>query len=199
MVNTTRYDVLVTEQRPSRDEGAGQTALIVAAIKKLRAAKGWSARELAEEMTRVGVPWNPDIVTNLEHGKRKSLRVHEVIALAYVLDAETPLDLLVPVENPAGYPVTPNLAVIAESVRAWFLGETGPLRLALESNLRDERFGQLRAHARKLADSGQMSEAEAEALADDMVKLAISAALADRHEELHPRPKLPDGDGDGQS
>ena len=66
------------------------------AVKRLRMERGWSAQQLAEEMTKAGVPWNADVIVNLEHGRRKSLRVHELLALLFVLDVEQPLDMLVP-------------------------------------------------------------------------------------------------------
>jgi transcriptional regulator with XRE-family HTH domain len=114
--------------RQVRDEGAAQTALIMSAVKRMRTGKGWSAQRLAEEMTAAGVPWNTDIVVNLEHGRRKSLRVHELLALAYVLDAESPADLLVGDLFQRPYPVTPNIMLTADVVRGWCQGETGPLR-----------------------------------------------------------------------
>jgi len=116
-------------ERQARDEGALQTAMIVEAVKQLRGKKGWSAQQLADAMTAAGVPWNADIVVNLEHGRRKSLRVHELLALAWVLDADSPLDLLVPDtrKNPL-YPVTPSTLLDKAAVRAWWKGETGPLR-----------------------------------------------------------------------
>jgi transcriptional regulator with XRE-family HTH domain len=120
------YLVLVTERR-ARDEGAEQTQLIMKAVRRARLAKGWSAQQLAGEMTAVGVPWNADIVVNLEHGRRKSLRVHELLALAWVLDAASPVDLLVP-EDARYYPVTPKRREYRQTVLAWFAGKTGPLR-----------------------------------------------------------------------
>lgn len=121
----------MTERRASRDEGAQQTKRIMAAIRQLRTAKGWSAKQLAEEMTKAGVPWNADIVVNLEHGKRRSLRVHEFLALVFVLDAARPLEVLVPPgtdTNPDTYPVVPGMLVDAEDTRAWLRGEGRPLR-----------------------------------------------------------------------
>jgi transcriptional regulator with XRE-family HTH domain len=106
--------------------------LIMGAVRQLRTAKGWSAERLAAEMTKVGCPWRTDVVVNLEHGRRKSLRVHELVALAWVLNADSPADLIVP-EDPKNplYPVTPSVLLTRESVRAWFRGETGPLRESL--------------------------------------------------------------------
>jgi len=123
----------VTERRAARDEGAQQTKRIMAAVKQLRLAKEppWSAQQLAEEMTKAGVPWNADIVVNLEHGRRKSLRVHEFLALVFVLDAARPLEVLVPPGTdtyPDTYPIVPGMLVDAEDTRAWLRGEGRPLR-----------------------------------------------------------------------
>jgi transcriptional regulator with XRE-family HTH domain len=130
--NRCGYLVPVTE-RQARDEGAKQTALIMAAVKQLRIARGWSAQQLADEMTKAGVPWNADVVVNLEHGRRKSLRVHELLALAYVLDMESPLDVLVPYVS-ALFPVTPDVDAGTVDVRRWFYQETGPLRQFLAAS-----------------------------------------------------------------
>jgi hypothetical protein len=115
--------------RQARDEGARQTAIIAAAVKRHRLGKGWSAAHLADEMAKVGVPWNQSAAENLEYGRRKSLRVHELVALVYVLDVPSLLDLLVPddQQDPL-YPVTPSIPVVRNIARAWVLGETGPLR-----------------------------------------------------------------------
>jgi hypothetical protein len=123
------------ERQAAGDEGAVQTALIMAAVKSLRLAKvpTWSAQRLADEMVKVGVPWNRNIVVNLEGGRRKSLRVHEAIALAYVLDADRPLDVLVPFVT-ALFPVAPDVEIATGWVRDWFDGETGPLRQWMEAD-----------------------------------------------------------------
>jgi len=115
----------VTE-RQARDEGANQTRRIVEAVKRLRQAKGWSAAQLAEEMTKAGVPWNADVIVNLEHGRRKSLRVHELLALLFVLDAPQPLEVIVAGDEP--YPVVPGLLHDPAEIRAWLRGEGKPLR-----------------------------------------------------------------------
>lgn len=107
----------------AQDEGAAQTALIMQAVKRRRLQKEWSAGRLAEEMTKAGVSWDRSVVANLENGRRKSLRVHELLTLAYVLDVDTPLDLLIPLapaeESNARYPVTPDLEVHTNIVRMW--------------------------------------------------------------------------------
>lgn len=116
-------------ERGARDEGAAQTRLIMEAVRQLRAAKGWSAQRLAEEMTKAGVPWNADIVVNLEHGRRKSLRVHELLALVFILDAARPLEVLIPGDEM--FPVVPGMLADPGDVRAWLRGDRGPLRQAL--------------------------------------------------------------------
>jgi transcriptional regulator with XRE-family HTH domain len=123
----------MTRERP-RDEGAEYTARIMDEVKRLRAAKGWSAQRLAEEMTAAGVPWNTDIVVNLEHGRRKSLRVHELLALAWCLDADSPVDLLVPGPDDTAFPVIPRIKMAPAVVRAWCQGRTGPLRKLAEKS-----------------------------------------------------------------
>lgn len=95
------------------------------AVKKLRAVKGWSAQQLAEEMTKAGVPWNADAVVNLEHGRRKSLRVHEFLALVFVLGVDKPLDVLIPGNEP--FPVVPDVLVDPAEIRLWLRGEGRPL------------------------------------------------------------------------
>ena len=66
-------------------------------------------------------------MVNLEHGRRKSLRVHELLALLYVLDAPQPLGVIVP-DAELGYPVVPMVTYPAEDVRAWLSGEGKSLR-----------------------------------------------------------------------
>lgn len=127
-----------------RDEGKAQTRLIMAAVKGRRTELNWSAEKLAEEMRNVGVPWKADVVVNLEHGRRTSLRVHELLALAYVLSFDSPVDLLVPNTGYLyEYPVTPETDVSWSEVRAWIYRDTGPLaewlRATPEERTRIER------------------------------------------------------------
>lgn len=110
------------------DEAALQTEIIMEAVEQLRKAKKWSAQRLADEMTEVGVPWTRNSVVNLQTGRRKQIAVHELLALAWVLDVDTPLDLLIPHGERMVYPATPSTLLNREAVRAWWLGETGPLR-----------------------------------------------------------------------
>jgi transcriptional regulator with XRE-family HTH domain len=128
------------QRRRAGNEGALYTKRIVDAITGRRTELGWSAERLAEEMTAVGVPWTRDAVSNLETGRRKNIAVHELLALAWVLDIPNPVDLLVPHGQrleATTFPVTPGILVNPDAVRAWFRGETGPLRARLEEAARD--------------------------------------------------------------
>lgn len=124
-------------RQSSGDEGAAQTEGIVAAMKARRVDLKWSAKRFADEMAAAGVPWNRDVVVNLERGRRKSLRVHEVITAAYVLGVRSPLELLVPARAPF-YPVTPRTEVATGDVLSWFRGGTGPLRDYLAADVDEQ-------------------------------------------------------------
>jgi hypothetical protein len=69
------------------------TAVIAARVRELRGAR--SADWLAREMQRQGIGWTRLVVTKLETGRRQSVSVEELLALAAVLDV-SPLHLLVP-------------------------------------------------------------------------------------------------------
>lgn len=100
----------------------------MAEIKRLRLARTppWSAEKLAAAMAEVGVPWTRDAVVNLETGRRKRLAAHELLALAYVLDVPSPVELLAPAVAPR-IPVTPTTDVATLDARAWCWGQIGPL------------------------------------------------------------------------
>jgi hypothetical protein len=121
--------------RASADEGAAYTAMVMAEVTRLRLAKTpkWSAERLAEEMAAVGIPWTRDAVVNLENGRRKRLAAHELLALAYVLDVASPVDLLVPATAPK-VPVTPDADVATLDALMWCWGQTGPLRAWLAAD-----------------------------------------------------------------
>jgi transcriptional regulator with XRE-family HTH domain len=71
------------------------TKVIAARVKELRKSRGWSAADLAQAMKAVGIEWERIIVTKLETGRRASVSVEEMLALAYVLDVAV-VDLVVP-------------------------------------------------------------------------------------------------------
>lgn len=114
-------------KRAATDEGAAYTRAVMREVKRLRQARDWSAERLAEEMAKAGIPWTRDTVTNLETGRRKHIAAHEVLALAWLLDVRSPVDLFVP-SGERYVPVLPERQEYASVVRQWFEGKTGPLR-----------------------------------------------------------------------
>ena len=117
-------------KRATPDEGEAYTRAVMAEVARLRKAEGrkWSAERLAEEMAKAGIPWTRDTVTNLESGRRKRIAAHEVLALAWVLELPSPVDLLAP-PGDRYVQVLPGRREYTAVVRAWFEGKTGPLRL----------------------------------------------------------------------
>jgi hypothetical protein len=134
-------------QRRSGDEGAAYTAAVIAEVKRRRLAQAppWTAERLAAEMAAQGVPWTRNTVVNLETGRRKWLTAHELLTLAFVLEMDSPVDLLAPLPPGAGrrVPVTPDTLVSAEELRDWCERKTGPLlQLVLKRSMPAGSFGQ---------------------------------------------------------
>ena len=104
----------------------------MAEVRRLRLTRepSLTAERLAQAMTVAGVPWSRDTVVNLETGRRKRLAVHELLALAYVLELGSPVDLLAPLLPGEGrmLPVTPRILVRASAVRAWCERQDPPWR-----------------------------------------------------------------------
>jgi len=65
---------------------ASLTAVIAERMKALRGAVRLSGPALAVEMNKQGVPWNRTTVAKLETGRRESVTVPELVALALVLN-----------------------------------------------------------------------------------------------------------------
>ena len=102
--------------------------VIAARMRQLRTGRGWSAQRLSEEMSKVGVPWDRSIVANLESGRRRTVSVEEMLALAYVLSV-APVHLVVPPvgqDDKTPYAVVPNSGEIPnpppDTVRGWIRG-----------------------------------------------------------------------------
>jgi transcriptional regulator with XRE-family HTH domain len=108
-----------TEDRPA----ARPVETVARRMKEVRRRRGYSAAQLAERMRAAGVEWDRNIVANLETGRRASVDVAELLALAYVL-AVAPVHLLIPTDDElAPYHVTPSSAVRAGRARAWVRGD----------------------------------------------------------------------------
>lgn len=98
---------------------------IAARVQELRKGRGWSAQRLADELRKVGIPWDRSVVANFETGRRASIGVDEMLALAYVLEV-APVHLVVPPDTDASveYQVTPEgVPEDPVFVRAWIRGQ----------------------------------------------------------------------------
>ncbi len=107
-----------SESRPSR--------LIARQVRKARNDRGWSAQRLAEELQKVGLPWDRTIIANLENGRRQAVSVEELLALSYVL-AVPPILMLAPLDEVDGVSITPDLAVPPGLAHRWIVGEAPPV------------------------------------------------------------------------
>lgn len=98
--------------------------VVINRMRELRDKVGMTSQELADAMSRAGVPWEGGVVTKLETGRRKSLNVTEMVALAYVLGV-APVDLLVPgdLADDEPYNIAPNVATTADAAREWIRGQ----------------------------------------------------------------------------
>jgi len=92
-------------------------------VRELRGRAGLTAAQLADQLTRQGVPWNRSIVANFEAGRRPNVSVTELFALAQVLEV-APLHLLVSPDARATdrYQVTSTRTATATEVREWVRG-----------------------------------------------------------------------------
>jgi transcriptional regulator with XRE-family HTH domain len=92
-------------------------------VKEVRTRRGLSAARLAERLRSVGLEWDRSVVANLENGRRASIDVAELLALAAVLDV-APVHLLVPTDE-GDYQATPTITVDTVTARAWVRGFQG--------------------------------------------------------------------------
>jgi transcriptional regulator with XRE-family HTH domain len=99
------------------------TQAVAKRVREVRQKRRLTAAQLAEQMTRVGVPWKRGVVAKLESGLREAVSVEELLALAYVLDV-APVHLLVPFDDDAQpYQATPMKVEAAGFVRDWIRGD----------------------------------------------------------------------------
>jgi transcriptional regulator with XRE-family HTH domain len=129
-VNTKRYCSSMEQTGPLTP-----TAVVAARMHELRVKRGWSAAELARRMRAAGIPWERIVVTKLETGRRASVSVAELLALAAVLNCPPVMLMTADERSQAGYrpgyvnpsyQVTPTMTEDMFTVRAWIRG-AGPL------------------------------------------------------------------------
>lgn len=89
-------------------------------VKRLRNERGWSAKQLAERLKGLGIPWDRDIVANFENGRRASISLEETLALAYALDI-APAYFIIPDDNDQLVDIA-RQQVRSINARSWLAG-----------------------------------------------------------------------------
>jgi transcriptional regulator with XRE-family HTH domain len=106
------------------------TQTIATRVRQLRLSRGMSAKGLAERMQEVGIPWKREIVANLEHGRRATVGVDELFALAVIFDVAPTALCVVVTEAEIG--ITPTEVMNPVDALLWIAGvqprgsESGP-------------------------------------------------------------------------
>ena len=90
-------------------------------VRELRKRRGLSALRLAQELTKAGVAWERETVTQFESGQRERLDVEELFALSVVLSVP-PVALVTDASRPT-MALTPQVEVPTAYGLLWQLGE----------------------------------------------------------------------------
>jgi transcriptional regulator with XRE-family HTH domain len=90
-------------------------------MKALRAARGWSARELGDRLEAAGYGLNAAAVTNVEQGRRH-LALDEWVAVADVL-GEPPMAMLIPPEGETVH-LPDGTELNARQLASWVTGQS---------------------------------------------------------------------------
>lgn len=91
-------------------------------MKAVRKRRAWSQEELGQRMASHGLPWDRFTVANLETGRRGSVTLDEVGALARVLGV-APIHLILPIDDAPTIKLDPDQSFPVSETRAWFIGE----------------------------------------------------------------------------
>jgi transcriptional regulator with XRE-family HTH domain len=99
------------------------TEVVAARMKALRKKRNLTAAGLAERMKAEGVPWERIVVTKLETGRRASVSVDELLALAKVLNCPLVMLLTARDDDARDYQITSTVTESMGTVRAWMRGQ----------------------------------------------------------------------------
>lgn len=158
-----------TERTPHR--------VIAARVKELRKKRGWSGAHLAEELARAGVAWDRSIVANFENGRRATVSVEEMLALAYVFSV-APVHLMVPIDGEdEPYEVVPGVARSRATIRAWIRGLEEPFgdpRIYASEAPEVEKQPDMHGRISAVQARAQIIEAAKAAGYEDPVRLFLS-------------------------
>jgi transcriptional regulator with XRE-family HTH domain len=95
-------------------------------VKAHRRRRGWSARELADRCEDLGQRVEPQVIANMETGRRANVTIAEVVILAAALDVP-PVLLIFPARTDQTVEPLPNREDNAWSSLLRFTGEREPL------------------------------------------------------------------------
>jgi transcriptional regulator with XRE-family HTH domain len=100
------------------------TITAAAEVRRLRNARKMSAQRLSEACEEAGVIIPRSVLANLESGRRPTISLAELLAIAAVLEVN-PIDLVVPAHARDGEPfnITPNITTTVAKARAWIAGQ----------------------------------------------------------------------------
>ena len=162
--NGMRFDADMEHPRPEAGvETRTLTAMIAARVRVLRRETRLSGAGLAAGMKDRGIPWNRTTVAKLETGRRESITVPELLALADVLGVPVPW-LLVDLTAATAVPFE-GIERDPWAVMLWLVGKEPltstpgpawdtaalPIRQACQVATLVERFGQVRTHRENVA------------------------------------------------
>lgn len=106
----------------SAAEDAPITTVIAQRIRTLREGARLSGAGLAAEMVKLGVPWNRTTVAKLETGRRESVTVQELLALAAALNVP-PVWLLTDPAAGQVVPIANGMQLDPWAALLWFIGK----------------------------------------------------------------------------
>lgn len=98
---------------------ASLTLAVAGRVRALREERGWSAEQLAEQLTAIGMPTRRSALANFENGRRREIGLHEVFAFARVFRVPPALVLGEPLDQ---VEVLPGAEVAVYRVSEWFGG-----------------------------------------------------------------------------
>ncbi|WP_246126494.1 helix-turn-helix domain-containing protein [Embleya hyalina] len=151
--------------------------VVAGEVRRHRKARKMSAQQLADACTALGVEMQRGVLANLEIGRRESLDVTELVALAQALGVPA-ISLLFPVGDVATVSPTPGVVVDTWDALAAFTGETALSELPPSDSPR-ARLEAFRRHA--VAVEAALAS---ERLARDRRRLATVNLDPAEHERL---------------
>lgn len=100
--------------------------VVATRVRELRQRRGLSLQQLADLCAEAGFPdLGRQVLTKLENGRRESVSIAEVLALAYVLDAP-PVSLFVPLDGRTQLQLTPDIQLSGFTALGWVTGDSEP-------------------------------------------------------------------------